>query len=217
MQVEDGSSLDSQRDRIKRYCDYKKYELKYIYSDEGLSGGKIDRPALQQMLNDIKKDDIIITISITRLSRSIRDCISILDQIKDKGASIVFLDIDIDTRTASGALLLNIMMCLSEFERQQISDRVSQTMTSMSRANQLKAKPKFGYKLVKDENNNSSYEVCDEEMKVINYIRSLIDEDSKITITEICRKIQDKGYKMRKSRIIYPCFVSKIIKDNELR
>jgi len=217
MQVKDGHSLEAQKQNILDYCRYQKLDFERFYVDEGLSGKDMNRDNLQKMLDELVPNTVVIVTSISRISRSVKDTQIIVDTIKRKGSSLTILDLNVDTSTAMGDLMMNIMASISQFERVQTSERISATMQHMSRNGTLIKKPRFGYRIIKDENNKSSVVVDDDEQAIITIIANIISNDPSITNTEIARKLTAQGIKMRKSKQIYPNIIKKIIIDNNLR
>lgn len=216
MQVKEGQSIEAQKDDIMRHCIYKQYDFLRHYTDEGLSGKNMQRPQLNLMLEEIQPGTVIITKSLSRLSRSVEDMINITKDIESKKCSLVILDLDIDTSTAAGDLMLNVMGAIGQFERKNTAEKVSSTLTHMSREGKLITKPRFGYKVIKDGKISQIVEDEDEQ-KIINTIRNYIQEDNRIPTSVIARALTRDGFTVRKSKSIYPSFVNKIIRDNNLR
>ena len=91
---------------------------------EEKSGTNLDRPILNELLeNTLKKDDILVVTTLSRLARNIKDLQSLLELIEAIGASLVILDLNIDSKTATGKLLLNIMSALNQFEVELMKER----------------------------------------------------------------------------------------------
>lgn len=168
------------------------------------------------MLENLKAGMTVIVTSISRLSRDIGDTREIIETIKNKGASLTILDLNVDTSTAMGDFMMNVMASVSQFERKQTAERVSQTLNNMSREGKLITKPRYGYKIVK-EGNESKIVENEEEQEVIKKIREMIGGDPKITTATIVRRLEIEGVKIRKAKKIYHTAITKIIEANDLR
>lgn len=74
-QFRNGHNLDEQKERMLKLCDYKNYEVYKVYEDAGISAKNMNRPAFQEMIQDIKDEKInkIIVYKLDRLTRSIKD------------------------------------------------------------------------------------------------------------------------------------------------
>lgn len=216
MQVREGHSIEAQQDDIMRYCLYKNYEFVRHYTDEGESGKSTQRKYLQLMLAELQPGTVIVTKSLSRLSRSLKDILQLMEDIKNKRASIVILDLDIDSSTPAGDLMFNVMGAIAQFERKNTALKVSNTLDHMSREGKLITKPRFGYRVVKNGKVSELVEDPDEQL-IIDKVRNYIREDSKITISSIARKLNDDNVVIRKAKCVYPHFVKKVIADNNLR
>lgn len=91
---------------------------------EKISGKDINRPQLQRMLEYIREEDIVYIESISRLGRSLKDLLDIVEILNNKGVGLVSLkENHIDTTTPQGKLIFNIFATLSEFERETIKQK----------------------------------------------------------------------------------------------
>lgn len=91
---------------------------------ETLSGGRWDRPELHRMLDHLRPGDVVVVWKLDRLSRSLKDLLSILDKIDTKGAGFRSLTESVDTTTAAGRMMMQIVGSFAEFERSMIRERV---------------------------------------------------------------------------------------------
>ena len=133
-QAHEGISLEAQERRIRAWCEAQEITLENIYVDAGISGGRADnRPELQRALAACKRGDLLVFYSLSRLSRSTRDVLAILDQLRRQGADIVSLSEKLDTSSASGKLTFHMMAVLGEFERDIISERTRMAMLHLQR------------------------------------------------------------------------------------
>ena len=123
-QVEDGVSLDAQEAKVRSWADLNNAAEVVIFRDEGISGKRSDnRPGLQSALDACGKGDALIVYSLSRLSRSTKDTLSLSEILQKKDADLVSLSEKIDTTSASGKMVFRLLAVLNEFERDQISDR----------------------------------------------------------------------------------------------
>jgi site-specific DNA recombinase len=97
------------------------------YVDEGYSGKDLNRPALRRLLVDIKKGliDTVIMTEISRLSRSKKDWLDLLQFFQDHGVEFITLRQKFDLSTAMGRMVLSLMIEFSQLEREQIAERVT--------------------------------------------------------------------------------------------
>ena len=100
-------------------CDY---QVDRIFSEK-LSGANTDRPQLKAMLDYVREGDTLYIESISRLGRSTKDLLNIIDTLNDKGVSLVSHKEKIDTETPSGKFMLTVFAALSQLEREQLKQR----------------------------------------------------------------------------------------------
>lgn len=99
-----------------------KYGVDKVFEDKK-SGKDKNRPGLQEMMSFIREGDTVIVESISRLARSTKDLLSLVDQFREKNVEFVSLKESIDTTTPQGRFALTIFGALSELEREQIRER----------------------------------------------------------------------------------------------
>ncbi|HSW60546.1 MAG TPA: recombinase family protein [bacterium] len=96
-----------------------------IFKDK-ISGVKSERPGLENCLKNLSHGDILVVWRLDRLGRSLKDLVSIVSELKDRGIKFKSLrDGTIDTTTASGELIFNIFASLAQFERDLIIERTN--------------------------------------------------------------------------------------------
>lgn len=94
-----------------------------VYKDDGLSGATTKRPALLRCLDALEAGDTLIVWKLDRLGRSLRDLITMLDDIKQRGVKFRSLTEAIDTETPTGRAMWQMIGVLAELERSLISER----------------------------------------------------------------------------------------------
>lgn len=149
------NSLDAQYDAISSYVRSQACNgwvlIDKKYADGGFSGGNTERPGLQALLADIQAGlvDIVVVYKIDRLSRSIMDFADLSKLFDQYRVSFVSVTQQIDTSTAAGRMMLNILISFSQFEREQSADRVRDKIrASKERGLWVGGRPPFGYKAV---------------------------------------------------------------------
>lgn len=109
-------NLDLQRDALKKAGCEKTFEDK-------ASGGKVDRPGLQEALEYTREGDTILVWRLDRLGRSLKHLIEMVTQLNERGVGFRSLQEAIDTTTSGGKLVFQIFGALAEFERNLIRER----------------------------------------------------------------------------------------------
>ncbi|WP_261391087.1 recombinase family protein [Roseovarius atlanticus] len=133
------NSLHAQRDACSTYITSQKHEswvmLPDAYGDGGLSGGSLERPALQRLLEDMREGrvDQIVVYKIDRLTRSLADFEKILDVLDDAGTSFVSVTQSFNTATSMGRLTLNMLLYFAQFEREVTAERIRDKIAASKR------------------------------------------------------------------------------------
>jgi len=124
------NSLDAQREACAAYILSQASEgwaqLPDIYDDGGLSGGTLERPALQRLLADIAagRIDIIVVYKVDRLTRSLLDFAKLVEAFDKAGTSFVSITQSFNTTTSMGRLTLNMLLSFAQFEREVTAERI---------------------------------------------------------------------------------------------
>ena len=98
------------------------YQVDRIFSEK-LSGANIDRPQLKAMLDYVREGDTLYIESISRLGRSTKDLLNIIDTLTEKGVTLVSHKENIDTDSPTGKFMLTVFAALSQLEREQLKQR----------------------------------------------------------------------------------------------
>jgi DNA invertase Pin-like site-specific DNA recombinase len=109
----------------REYCQRNGYEIAKVYVDNGVSGIKESRPALDEMLRDMRlmKFNCIMVTKLDRIGRSLQHILSLFNEFNRKGIHFIAATQNIDTSSAAGKLQMQIIAAFAEFERNIISER----------------------------------------------------------------------------------------------
>lgn len=136
---QDFNSLDAQREACDSYIASQKHEgwelLPDHYDDGGISGGHLDRPALQRLMQavDEKRVDQIVVYKIDRLTRSLADFAKLVDRLDAAGTSFVSVTQSFNTATSMGRLTLNMLLSFAQFEREVTAERIRDKISASKR------------------------------------------------------------------------------------
>ena len=105
------------------------------YVDEGISGAKRNRPELDRMLKDalLRKFDVVATLELSRLGRSVKNMCEIADLLKQKNINLFVKNQNIDTSTIVGELFFNIINSISQYERDLTAERIKSGLENAKR------------------------------------------------------------------------------------
>lgn len=213
MQVEEGFSLDAQDSQLTKYCDTHNIQIIGKFCDEGISGWTISkRPQLQALIKTLRPGYILICAALNRLSRNAKQLLEIYDVISNKQCEIILLDLQLDTSSPAGKMMLTMMSSFAEYERGMISERVTNTMGYLTENNLLKTKPPYGWK--RDE--FGELKEIETEQIVIELIKTIINKNPKININRLTATLNGKNVRNRKGKPFHNSTIFSIIKNNNI-
>lgn len=118
-----------------------------IYSEK-MTGTKAHRPELDEMRSRLEAGDTVVIYSLSRLGRSTKDLLSIIEEFRDKGVKLVSVKEMIDTETPSGRLLITVLAAVAEFERDTIVQRTNDGLKAARERGRFGGRPKVDSKLL---------------------------------------------------------------------
>lgn len=159
-QVTEGVSLGSQEKKIRAYCEANGLTLVKVYEEAGVSGcSKLEnRQTLNAALDEVcRRKCALVVYSLSRLSRSMKDTLAISERLNNAGAELVSLTEKIDSTSAAGKMVFNMMALLQQFEVQQLTERISVSLAFMRKQNRrISRHIPFGYDLADNVNLRSN-------------------------------------------------------------
>src|SRR5579872_1421749 len=130
-QAERGVSLDAQSEKIRAMTVVHSAELIDLIVDGGESAKSLQRPGIERLLAlvDARKVDAVIVAKLDRLTRSVKDLCTLLERFERRGVALISVAESLDTGSAAGRLVLNIMTAVSQWEREAIGERTRDAMS----------------------------------------------------------------------------------------
>ena len=190
-QMNEGYSIGEQQERLRAYCHAMGWKDIKVYTDGGYSGGNMNRPALQDMIKDVKAGKItrVVVFKLDRLSRSQKDTLELIEDVfMANGVDFVSMSENFQTSTPFGRASIGLLACFAQLEREQIKERV--TIGREARAKEGKwhggNSTPVGYDYI-----NGGLVVNDFEAMQIRKIYELYLSGK--TYTEIANELNDKG------------------------
>ena len=126
-------NAERQKEALRPYAIDKWYEDK-------VSGKDMDRPQLRKLLDYCREGDTIIVHDLSRLARSTKDLLSIVDLLKEKNVALVSLKEKVDSSTATGKLMLTMVGAINEFERAVLLERQAEGIAIAKREGKYKGR-----------------------------------------------------------------------------
>ena len=208
-QADRGVSLEAQTAKVQAMAAVQDAELIDMIVDAGESAKSLNRPGMERLLSlvDAGAINTVIVAKLDRLTRSVKDLAVLLERFQRRGVSLVSVAESLDTGSAAGRLVLNIMVSVSQWEREAIGER---TMTAMafkkSQCERVGELP-FGYRLSAD---GVHLEVEPKEQETISVIQQLRSNGQ--TTRRIAERLNLDGFHTRRGGIWRFQYVARILK-----
>lgn len=191
-QAREGYSIGEQEDRMIKYCESMGWGNYKTYTDGGYSGGNINRPALQELIQDVKSGKVsrVIVYKLDRLSRSQKDTLELIEDVfLASNADFISISENFDTSTPLGKAMIGIMACFAQLEREQIRERVTTGREARNKVGKWHGSglQPIGYDYINGELVVNEYEAMQVREVYNLYLQGY-------TYTEITVLLNDKGY-----------------------
>ena len=134
-QAKEGFSLDAQLEKLRSYCKARDWEIAGEYIDDGYSGRYVKRPAYNRMMEEINKWDAILVIKMDRIHRNSKNFMMMMEYLKKEEKEFVSMTESLDTSTAMGRFVMDIIQRIAQLESEQIGERVYVGMEQKAKTN----------------------------------------------------------------------------------
>jgi DNA invertase Pin-like site-specific DNA recombinase len=213
-QAKNGLSLEAQDAKLKAMATVRGDEVVDIVVDEeSAKTGSLKREGVQRLLKMVKAGEVdaVIVCKLDRLTRSLRDLADILEVFDKHNVALVSVAESLDTKSASGRLVINIMTAVSQWEREAIGERTKAVMDfKKSRGERLGNIP-YGWK----DDGSGNLVIDPEEWHVREVAKSLYHGKTKgyAKYTVIATVLNNMGYKTRRGGEWRREYVARILKS----
>ena len=188
-----GVSLQAQEQKIKQYADLYGFKISENISDSGYSAKNLNRPGVQKILEMMQKKEIeaVIVAKLDRLTRSIRDLADIVELANKKDISLVSVNEHIDTGTAAGRMILNMLGVISQWERETIGERTSAALQYKKESGKVyNCNALYGYR-----NENGQLIPVQAEQEAITFMLHFREQN--YSFKAIAKKLNENGISSR--------------------
>lgn len=196
------NSLHAQREACEAYIASQRSEgwvlVRDQYDDGGISGGTLERPALQRLLTDIEDGlvDVVVVYKIDRLSRSLMDFSKLVEVFDRNGVTFVSVTQSFNTTTSMGRLTLNILLSFAQFEREVTAERIrDKVRASRMKGMWMGGPTPFGYAV-----KNRKLILDEEDAQHLRWIFARFLELG--SCTELAREVASQGIRTKRGNRI---------------
>lgn len=197
-QAQGGHSLDAQRAKLEQYASLYDLNLVEVIVDAGVSAKSLDRPGLQAVLaglNEGRAEGVLIT-KLDRISRNVKDMAALIEGYFSGRFSLLSVGDQIDTSTAGGRLVINVLMSVATWEREAIGERTSAALRHKIANGEHVGAPKLGSKV-----ENGKLVANEAEAVILERIRELRAEGQ--TLRTIAEFLTAEGFKTKRGGTIW--------------
>lgn len=201
-------SLDLQETKIKQYAELSDLENIVIMQDRA-SGKNLNRPAMTEIINLVKtkKVSTIIIYKLDRLTRNISDLNNFIELCNKQNVALISIKDSLDTKTASGRLVMNLLATVSQWERETIAERTSEALQQKkSNGTRYTNKAPFGFSF--DSENNMVEDATEQD--VLKQMKNL--RTAGLSYREIEAELKKQNIRNRNNGFYNNTFICKILK-----
>jgi DNA invertase Pin-like site-specific DNA recombinase len=212
-QAETGASLDAQKTKLQAYAVAMDLELVALCEDAGLSAKTLARPGLAQALAMLEEGqaDALVVVKLDRLTRSVRDLGELVDRYFASRFSLLSLADSIDTRTASGRLVLHVLGAVSQWEREAAAERTRDALAQLRAEGVQLGGEAFGWRRAAetDEHGRRFVQIAADELATIDRILEL--RHAGRTIRDIADALDAEGHRTKRGGRWHATTVQRIL------
>lgn len=213
-QAHEGVSIDAQRDKLRAYCKTMEIKLVQVYSDEGISGGTMERLGLQAALGALKQGraNTLIVVKLDRLTRSVKDLCMLVDEyFSQEQFDLISVCGMVNTHTAAGRLMMLNLANYAQYERELIAERTREAMQHMKAQGIRLGVAPYGYKHSQQLDDKGRRVLVPEpaEQEVIAWMASLHRDGCAFLM--IVEQLEARGISPRRGGRWHATVISKIL------
>ena len=207
-QAKEGFSLDAQLEKLRSYCKARDWEIGGEYIDDGYSGRYVKRPAYKRMMNEVEKWDILLVIKMDRIHRNSKNFMLMMEELKKNGKEFVSMTESLDTSTAMGRFVMDIIQRIAQLESEQIGERVYIGMEQKARTvgGVLGFNIPYGY-----DYSEGKLKITEDEARTVKDIYSWYKEGK--SLGEIVKMLNSSKIPTKKGGFWAKKTISKILKN----
>ena len=196
-QVDVGMSLEVQEFQIRKYAELYEIRLGEIIVDAGESAKSLKRPGMQRIIElmDSGLCSGVLVVKLDRLTRSVKDLCHLLERYFFKNKVLISVQEKIDTNSAMGRMVMNVVMSISQWEREATSERTRAVLQHKKAKGERVGNIAFGYKLALDGVHLEEHLREQEILKAVTLMRK-----SGMTLNEISKDVRLRGYQSRNGK-----------------
>lgn len=209
-QADRGVSLEAQQAKAKAYAELYDLDIVEMVIDAGASAKTLDRPGLKRALDLLKagKADALLVVKLDRLTRSVADLGRLVERYFAPGkAALLSVGEQIDTRSAGGRLVLNVLGAVSQWEREAVGERTSAALKHKAAQGEYTGGDvPYGFRLSRD---RQRLEPHAKEQVLVAEARRLRRKG--LSLRAVARALSARGFRTRTGQSFAPVQVQRLV------
>ncbi len=208
-QSDSGASLSAQRAKVEAYATLHDMELVEIIEDAGHSAKSLERPGMIRLLGLIRRRavGVVVVAKLDRITRSVRDLGELVETFKRSGVEFASVGDHIDTSTAAGRLVLNVMGSVSQWEREAIGERTSEALQALrAQGRRISRHAPYGFR----GDGNGSWVEDDHEQRACRLIVRLRARG--LSLRQIGAELERRGVRARTNGRLSPKVIASVLR-----
>ena len=195
-QAEEGYSIGEQQERLTKYAEAMGWTIVRVYIDPGHSGATLDRPALQELISNIRDADLVLVDKLDRMSRSLYDTLYLIKKVfGTNGVDFVSRNEAFDTSTSFGRAMVGILAVFAELERERIKERMADGRAGRAKEGKWHGTVPIGFNYSTE---TGGLVVNDYEMMQVREAYELARQ--RVPLLEVVHTLTGKGYQTQYGR-----------------
>jgi site-specific DNA recombinase len=201
-----GFSLDAQRERLNAYCLSRGWDIGGVYVDDGFSGRNTKRPEYRRMLQETYAWDVLLVLKMDRVHRNSRNFLAMIDFLKGEHKEFVSSMESLDTSSALGRFVMQLLQSIAQLESEQISERVFMGMSQKAKSGTgvLGGNDPLGYRI-----SEGQYVRVPDEARLVERIFGLVAAGR--SLQDIADYLNKKGSTTKKGTAWNPVKLHRIL------
>ncbi len=210
-QASNGISLDAQKAKLEAYAALYDIELVGIEIDAGVSAKTLNRPGLQSALARLDSGEAgaLIVVKLDRLTRRVADLDTLIENYFGAKFTLMSVSEQIDTSSAAGRLVLNVLTSVAQWERETTSERTKTALAHKKAQGEHVGSAGFGYKVI-----DKKLQKVTQEYQTIAVIQQM--KKAGHTLQAIADRLNAEGHQTQRGGKWYPMTISNVLKREAL-
>lgn len=210
-QANSGVSLDAQKAKLEAYASLYEIELVAIEVDAGVSAKTLNRPGLQFALARLDNGEAgaLVVVKLDRLTRRVADLDTLIERYFGQRFTLMSVSEQIDTSSAAGRLVLNVLTSVAQWERETTSERTKTALAHKKVQGEHVGSAGFGYKVI-----DKKLQKVTQEYQTIAIIQQM--KKAGHTLQAIADHLNAEGYQTQRGGKWYPMTISNVLKREAL-